>query len=220
MIACSGMIARCAVLCALAALVGCAPRGEDMRRSMAAERARCAVAAAPEMVVRLHMLYPRLALPEGGLIAGGVVRGDYYADIPVRGQELQELRRIISRMTALPSKRRADEKNARPWPIQDAGAGVEAMGSMELMPAGVCGSLGSLPNFIIPGSFVRASEAAVLRLAPDEGAPYVLPDADYAALLALPSVRKAFEWMKKYKDAPAPFFKNREKECTANRNMK
>ena len=122
----------------------------------------------------------------------------YRAEIVLGAEELAELRGILSRLETVPMRymvpftappRDRDEMTAM------LSLGVAAAGDDPV----VLGDIGR--------SIIRRSEQRKVASRMDgDCVHYLLPDADYAALMALPSVRRAMEWSRQYKDAPADFF--------------
>lgn len=148
----------------------------------------------------LQMRYPKLA-DKGDtalLLPASVTLPDYEAKILLSEEELAQLRGILSRLEAVPMRFMVPF-TAEPRNPAEPPAELHLTLSHDKDTSIILSDIGH--------SIIRRSERK--RIAAQEYgdcARWELPDADYKALMALPSVRRALEWSKIYRETPADFF--------------
>ena len=146
--------------------------------------------------VMLQMYYPGRKGEDMPLMAP-YLRSAYRAQIEMDEAETERLKVILSRLKPAPMR----------WLLPFTAAPREPGDDIFCLSIKLSFSDGDVWLPGVNHSIIRESE---LRKA--SGAKFgdlvdfVLSDADYDALKALPSIRKAYDWSVRYHDAPADFF--------------
>ena len=150
--------------------------------------------------VMLNMYYPRLDSQKKLPLLAPPCPPRFWAHVKMSAAEMAQLRDIVSRLkpapmrylvpfTAAPRKRDMSDDDGFQLDIRL--------------------SFADQSNYLsdIIHSIIRLSELKTApRLKYGDRVCWVLPDADYDALMAMPSIRQALEWKDTYKNAPANFF--------------
>lgn len=115
-------------------------------------------------------------------------------------EELQQLGRILAHLEPVPVRYLASSAAA------PRSSGDADYSSINILLEGVPGKT-SARLHDIGRTIVRKSELKTAAQGKyGDVIRWVLPDAEYAALMALPSIRRAYEWKQLYRHSPADFF--------------
>ena len=131
-----------------------------------------------------------------GIRSGYWPQGHYYYDLPIRGDELVKLRRIMARLEPVPLK-------GRPMRLIMKRDSMDPHGYSHV---GLC--MGHLAMISDPrASIVRKSqEREAMQNMRMSDCRYSLPDADYDAFMALPSIRRIYAVQGAYRNRPGCVF--------------
>lgn len=179
---------------------------EAMERQRVAAMKRALQETSPQAEVYVRFYYEHLdrARKNGPMLRSGYwPQGHYYYCYPIEGAELAQLRRALAQLEAVPLQGRPQSIIRRD--AEDRAPNDFSFAYLELRPAG--------RSALSPGisdprkSIVKKSQlsAAMKQMSMNEFY-YSLPDAARESLLALPTLRKAYAALKKYRSTPAPFF--------------
>ena len=160
--------------------------------------------------IRLCSYYKRLdrSLTNCPLLrTGSWPQGHYVYEFRMTNEELTQLRRILAQLELVPLKEQ--EKSKRWANVKDDERHASRIG-LSLNGVHTGWSLEHIRKQLVPAS--QAATAAQQMVT--DGFCYSLPDAEYEAFMALPSVRKAEAALKKYQHAPAPFFTSVEEQVS------
>lgn len=129
---------------------------------------------------------------------GVFLKDCFYHDFAIDADENKQLRQLVARLKPVPQHTPADAA----WPIgEDADSpGGRSAGLVSLRLVGASQSI-ECEIYDIQCRIVSETEARSGK------GRFYLPDADYKALMSLPSIRKAYAWREKYRDNPPGFFR-------------
>lgn len=188
---------------------GCPAEGAALRDLQGAE--------VQSAQLELHVYYSHLdrsLTNRPGLRTGYWPQGRFICRYSIAGQELAQLQRILAHLALVPQEGRGQGAAGRTWPTgaqadEDAASG-EPLSQFSVLLR-LCGEHTQMliPNpqrNIVPASRLSAAMAQMRA----EDVRYSLPDADYTALMALPSFRRACADKAQYKTAPGPAFESEE----------
>lgn len=159
-----------------------------------AEQLREAARLADHVEVRLNMCYGNRTCAGAGVF----LKDCFYYDFAIDAGENKQLRQLVARLKPVPQHTPADAA----WPIgKDAdSSGGKTAGMVSLRLVGASQSIeceiDDIQCRIVSETEARSGKGR-----------YYLPDADYKALMSLPSIRKAYAWREKYRDNPPGFFR-------------
>lgn len=141
-----------------------------------------------------------------GIRNGYWPQGNYFYTLPIKGDELKRLRQILAHMQPVPWVGRQQGASSQ-WPGPASGSLEDGWGYCDLILQGEHMRL----MIAFDRAVVKQSQVArIMPLLGEHQTCYSLPDADYAAFKALPSIRKISELQRRYRKQPAPFFISRE----------